>query len=63
MSDAITQQVVQSALIHATLQMKGLVMRAAYSPLWKEAGDLACAILDRHGRLVAKNLDFQDGLQ
>jgi N-methylhydantoinase B len=54
MSDAITQQVVQSALIHATLQMKGLVMRAAYSPLWKEAGDMACALLDRHGRLVAQ---------
>lgn len=54
MSDAITQQVVQSALIHATLQMKGLVMRAAYSPLWKEAGDMACALLDQHGRLIAQ---------
>lgn len=54
MSDAITQQVVQSALIHATLQMKGLVKRAAYSPLWKEAGDMACALLDRRGWLIAQ---------
>ncbi|KAA0085598.1 hydantoinase B/oxoprolinase family protein [Mycolicibacterium sp. P9-64] len=53
-ADAITEQVVQSALIHATLQMKGLVMRAAYSPLWKEAGDMACALLDKHGRLIAQ---------
>jgi N-methylhydantoinase B len=51
--DPVTLAVLRSALLHAVDEMKGVVLRTAYSNLWKEAGDLSCGILTGDGDLVA----------
>lgn len=54
MRDAITLEVVHNALLMAVLEMKGTVLRTAYSPLWKESGDMSCAVLTAAGEMVAQ---------
>jgi N-methylhydantoinase B len=53
-ADPITLEVVRNALLMAVLEMKNIVVRSAYSTLWKEAGDLSCALLTRSGEVVAQ---------
>ncbi len=43
--DPTTLEVIRNALLGAVQEMKNVVMRTAYSTLWKEAGDLSCALL------------------
>jgi N-methylhydantoinase B len=52
--DPITQEVIRNGLLSAADEMKNVVLRTAYSNLWKEAGDLSCALLTVHGEVVAQ---------
>ncbi|TAK82404.1 MAG: hydantoinase B/oxoprolinase family protein [Betaproteobacteria bacterium] len=52
--DPITQSVIHYGLIGAVAEMKAVVVRTAYSNLWKHAGDLSCGILTPEGEIVAQ---------
>ena len=52
--DPITLEVIRNALLTVTSEMKNVVVRTAVSPLWKDAGDVSCAILTRQAELVAQ---------
>jgi N-methylhydantoinase B len=52
--DPVTYEVIRNALLMATMEMKSVAMRTAYSTVWREAGDLSCGILDRGAQLVAQ---------
>ena len=56
--DAITFEVIRSALYAVADEMKVILMRSARSPLLQEAGDLSCALTDAEGRLVAQGDDM-----
>lgn len=55
--DPITLEVIRNALSAAAEEMSLVVMRAARSPLLREAGDLSSAITDADGYLVAQGRD------
>ena len=52
--DPITLEVIRNGLLSIVAEMKVLVMRASYSALWREAGDLSCAISNPAGEIVAQ---------
>lgn len=52
--DPITLEVIRNGLLTAADEMKSVVLRTAYSQLWKEAGDLSCALLSVDGECVAQ---------
>jgi N-methylhydantoinase B len=52
--DPITLEVIRNGLLTAADEMKSVVLRTAYSQLWKEAGDLSCALLSVSGEVVAQ---------
>lgn len=54
--DPITFSVVDSGLRATVAEMKAVVLRTAYSNLWREAGDLSCALLDRDGEIVVQGI-------
>jgi N-methylhydantoinase B len=54
--DSITAAVITAGLTHAVSEMKGVVMRTAYSNLWREAGDLSCGLLAYNGDLVIQGV-------
>jgi N-methylhydantoinase B len=54
MSDAITTEVIKSALVYAAQEMGIAVRNAAYSPNIRERLDHSCALFDRQGRLIAQ---------
>lgn len=54
--DPITFEVIRNALLMAAMEMKGVVVRTAYSTLWKEAGDLSCGLLTRNCEVVAQGM-------
>lgn len=54
--DPITFAVVRSGLISAVAEMKAVVVRTAYSNLWKEAGDLSCGLLTHDGDLAVQGI-------
>ena len=49
--EPVTLEVVRHALLAIAEEMSVIVMRAARSPLLKEAGDLSSALTDARGRL------------
>ena len=51
--DPITFEVVRNALLTAAAEMKVVVMRSSYSTIWRESGDLSCAILSCDGEMIA----------
>jgi N-methylhydantoinase B len=53
--DAFTLAVIQNALIGVAYEMKLMTMRAAYTQLWKEQGDLSCCVMDGDGEIVAQD--------
>ncbi len=55
--DPITLEVIRNALTAAAEEMSMVVMRAARSPLLREAGDHSSAITDGDGFLVAQGRD------
>lgn len=52
----VTFAVVKSGLLYAVAEMKAVVLRTAYSNLWKEAGDLSCGLLSSSGDLVVQGV-------
>src|SRR3990172_13444799 len=52
--DPITYEVIRNGLLAGVLEMKVGVMRSSYSTLWREAGDLSCAILNDKAELIAQ---------
>jgi N-methylhydantoinase B len=52
--DPITFEVIRNALLTAAAEMKVVVMRSSYSTIWRESGDLSCAILSRAGDMIAQ---------
>jgi len=54
--DPITLAVIRAGLINAVAEMKAVVLRTAYSNLWKEAGDLSCGLLTAKGELVVQGI-------
>lgn len=53
--DPFTLAVIQNALISVASEMKLMTMRAAYTQLWKEQGDLSCCVMDAEGQIVAQD--------
>jgi N-methylhydantoinase B len=53
--DSFTLAVLQNALIGVAHEMKLMTMRAAYTQLWKEQGDLSCCVMDWDGEIVAQD--------
>lgn len=56
--DPIVLEVVRNALTAAAEEMSLVVMRAARSPLLREAGDLSSALTDAAGNLIAQGRDI-----
>jgi N-methylhydantoinase B len=54
--DPITFAVLRSGLVNAVAEMKAVVVRTAYSNLWKEAGDLSCGLLTSGSELAVQGL-------
>jgi N-methylhydantoinase B len=54
----VTLEVVRHAVLAIAEEMSAIVMRAARSPLLKEAGDLSSALTDARGRLIAQGRDI-----
>ncbi|MFB6310343.1 MAG: hydantoinase B/oxoprolinase family protein [Salinirussus sp.] len=54
MADPMTVEMVRNALLDAAKEMQGAVMNAAYAPLWQEAGDLSCALLNADAEIVGQ---------
>ena len=52
--DAVTLEVIRFGLLTGAAEMKNVVMRTAYANLWKEAGDLSCALLTADAQVVAQ---------
>ncbi|HEX7095857.1 MAG TPA: hydantoinase B/oxoprolinase family protein [Acidimicrobiales bacterium] len=52
--DAIELEVLWSSLISTVNEQARALQRAAFSPIVREAGDLANALFDREGRMVAQ---------
>ena len=52
--DPITVEVIRNALLTAAQEMKAVVVRTAYSTLWREAGDLSCGLLTSNCEIVAQ---------
>ena len=53
--DPFTLAVLQNALIGVAHEMKLMTMRAAYTQLWKEQGDLSCCVMDWDGEIIAQD--------
>ncbi len=54
MMDGIALEILWSNLISAVSEQARALQRIAFSPVVREAGDLACALLDRDGRMIAQ---------
>lgn len=52
--DPVTVEIVRNQLLDVAEEMQATVMNAAYSPLWQEAGDLSCALLNRDIEIVGQ---------
>lgn len=55
--DPVSLEVIRNGLTSVAEEMSGVVMRAARSPLLREAGDHSSALTDMHGYLVAQGKD------
>ena len=52
--DGIELEILWSNLVSAASEQARALKRIAFSPVVREAGDLACALLDREGRMIAQ---------
>lgn len=52
--DHVTYEVVRNALIMTAIEMKSVAMRTSYSTVWREAGDLSCAVLNSKADSIAQ---------
>src|ERR1700754_719054 len=54
MTDAIEVRVLWNSLLNLVNEQGSGLQRVAFSPVVREAGDLACALFDRDARMVAQ---------
>jgi N-methylhydantoinase B len=54
----VTVEIIRNHLAGTTGEMKLALMRAARSPILREAGDLSCALASPDGEIVAQGLDL-----
>src|SRR3546814_13508522 len=59
--DAIELEVLWGSLISTVNEQARALQRAAFSPIVREAGDLANALFDRDGRMVAQAVTGMPG--
>ena len=59
--DAIELEVLWASLIATVNEQAKALQRAAFSPIVREAGDLANALFDRRGRMVAQAITGTPG--
>ena len=52
--DGIELEILWSNLISVVSEQARTLQRIAFSPVVREAGDLAAALLDREGRMIAQ---------
>ena len=52
--DGVELEILWSNLIGIVSERAKALQRIAFSPVVREAGDLACALFDRRGRMVAQ---------
>ena len=52
--DAVELEILWQSLISTVNEQARALQRAAFSPIVREAGDLANAVFDRRGRMVAQ---------
>ena len=52
--DPITYEVIRNGLLAGAAEMKVLVMRSSYATLWREAGDLSCAIMNDRAEMIVQ---------
>jgi N-methylhydantoinase B len=52
--DSIELEILWSNLIGIVTERAKALQRIAFSPVVREAGDLACALFDQRGRMVAQ---------
>ena len=52
--DGVELEILWSNLIGIVTERAKALQRIAFSPVVREAGDLACALFDRRGRMVAQ---------
>ena len=52
--DGVELEILWSNLIGIVNERAKALQRIAFSPIVREAGDLACALFDRRGRMVAQ---------
>jgi N-methylhydantoinase B len=53
--DPATLEIVRNQLHDSAEEMQATVMNAAYSPLWQDAGDLSCALLNADAEIVGQS--------
>jgi N-methylhydantoinase B len=53
-ADAVELRVLWNALLNLVNEQGASLQRVAFSPIVREAGDLACALFDARGRMVAQ---------
>jgi N-methylhydantoinase B/oxoprolinase/acetone carboxylase alpha subunit len=51
---SITQQILWSRLISVVEEQARTLMKVAFSPTVREAGDLSAGLFDKDGRMIAK---------
>ena len=54
--DGVELEILWSNLIGIVTERAKALQRIAFSPVVREAGDLACALFDRRGRMVASTM-------
>lgn len=54
-TDPFTLEIIHRSLVSIAREMKIATMRAAYTQLWKEQGDLSCCIMDSSGLIIAQD--------
>jgi N-methylhydantoinase B len=59
--DPITLSVLWSRLIATVDEQAAALMRSSFSSIVREAGDLACGVFDRRGRMVAQSVTGTPG--
>ena len=59
--DGIALEILWSNLIGIVTERAKALQRIAFSPIVREAGDLASALFDRHGRMVAQAITGTPG--
>jgi len=53
--DPATLEIIRNQLHDSAEEMQATVMNAAYSPLWQDAGDLSCALLNADAEIVGQS--------